>query len=294
MVTAQDEAETAQTMQKTRRYRFCGFLPLPFLSRPVVKSILPPNASSNGQANYGTIAAPARNGYSRIEESSSGASRPSSSKPSGFAQATTTSSFSKDATLPSKLIPARVSDNKHLQKHQISPPKLSDGAGIGNIQDSSSNQKAANGKKLTNGNASQDEAAPKKKLGVNGWQPVTAQNGASAPAGHAGLAGSPALPTTSTNNNVPQKTASDAEYIAALQAVRSDPITYIEGQSYFDKKHKRYLSYDEEGSTPKKAVARLKVNGVVISQGVATSTDKKLAKARAAFKAIEHLKVRSQ
>jgi hypothetical protein len=82
-----------------------------------------------------------------------------------------------------------------------------------------------------------------------------------------------------------------AAYLAALQSARSDPVSYLERHPMFAGKKAKKLEYDDVGSTPAKAMVRVKIDGRAVAQSAAAGTDQKLAKARAAFKAIEALLV---
>jgi hypothetical protein len=68
----------------------------------------------------------------------------------------------------------------------------------------------------------------------------------------------------------------------------------LESHILFDsKKNKKAksLQYDDTTSTSKKCVVQIKVDGKMVAQSAAAGQDVKLAKARAAFKAIDALSV---
>lgn len=87
------------------------------------------------------------------------------------------------------------------------------------------------------------------------------------------------------------------KYIEALTAARSDPVAYLESHTLFNSETNRKakkLSYVDSTSTPKKCIVQVKVDGKMVASSAAAGQDVKLAKARAAFKAIDALSVRSK
>lgn len=112
---------------------------------------------------------------------------------------------------------------------------------------------------------------------------------------HKGKASAPSAPATAPTGTTTSKDAprdDNAEkkaYLTALQSARSDPVAFLERHPMFHGRKAKHLSYDDVGSTHNKALVRVKIENQVISQGAAAGQDKTLAKARAAFKAIEAL-----
>ena len=97
-------------------------------------------------------------------------------------------------------------------------------------------------------------------------------------------------PTTASSPLQPKSTPRDfSTYLAALQSARSDPLSYLERHPMFHGRKAKALTYDYVGSTSGKSVVRVKIENTVVSQSAAAGSDSKLAKARAAFKAIEAL-----
>lgn len=85
-----------------------------------------------------------------------------------------------------------------------------------------------------------------------------------------------------------------AKYVEALTAARTDPVAFLESHTLFNSQKSRKgktLQYDDSASTPKKCVVQVKVDGKLVAQSAAAGQDIKLAKARAAFKAIDALSV---
>lgn len=86
------------------------------------------------------------------------------------------------------------------------------------------------------------------------------------------------------------------KYVEALTAARTDPVAYLESHDLFNSQKNRKakkLQYDDSTSTPKKYVVQVKVDGKLVASSAAAGQDAKLAKARAAFKAIDALSVGS-
>ena len=88
--------------------------------------------------------------------------------------------------------------------------------------------------------------------------------------------------------------ADTSAYLADFQSARSDPLSFLERHPMFHGRKAKVLSFDDIGSTPSRTVIRVKINGTVVSQSAAAGSDTRLAKARAAFKAIEALCVRAE
>lgn len=93
--------------------------------------------------------------------------------------------------------------------------------------------------------------------------------------------------TEPANNLTPEL----AKYLRALTLARGDPVAFLESHSIFNSRNQKSLEYDDAGSTANRAVIGVKVDGKIVASSAAAGSDQKLAKARAAFKAIEVLHV---
>jgi hypothetical protein len=142
---------------------------------------------------------------------------------------------------------------------------------------------AATAAKPENGKASVASATPQKAILQ---RPQGTPNGQAPQVGVSKSLSQAQVPTTSI-----------ADYAEALTAARSDPVSYLESHILFNSSKNRKgktLEYDDSLSTPKKCTVQIKVDGRVVASSAAAGADTKLAKARAAFKAIDALSVRSK
>lgn len=100
--------------------------------------------------------------------------------------------------------------------------------------------------------------------------------------------------SVSAAHNDGDRSSAVSQYVEALTAARSNPVAYLESHSLFNSAGNRKakaLQYDDSASTPKKCVVQIKVDGKIVAMSAAAGQDVKLAKARAAFKAIDALSV---
>lgn len=106
----------------------------------------------------------------------------------------------------------------------------------------------------------------------------------------ASLSTAASIDTPSSSSKVSLNSASST-YLAAIQEARTDPLRVLERHPMFHGKKAKRLEYDEVGTTPNKAIVRVKIDGRAITQGSAAGSDHQMAKQRGAFKAIEALMV---
>ncbi|KAK9895834.1 hypothetical protein P389DRAFT_195961 [Cystobasidium minutum MCA 4210] len=98
--------------------------------------------------------------------------------------------------------------------------------------------------------------------------------------------------TLSAAQSDDERSLTVSRYVEALTAAQSDPVAYLESHPTFNSAKNRKaktLQYDDSASTPKKCIVQIKVDGKMIASSAAAGQDTKLAKARAAFKAIDAL-----
>lgn len=350
---------------KKRRYRLCGWLPLPFLwLNPETKSITS-SPSSVSQANYGTLvstseaaASTRKDGYTRLNDST--ASRGSGGGGGGGI----TSGDESGPSLASAMKKNKSTDNvaafkrnKSRDRVAFTPPAVS------NLERIQAGKGTAPGQQTRTNSAPQPKsnatvtlpsgwevpatAAVQSDGETSGWDSnaelttrrkksnktpaATGQNVAVAcvPAaasviavqhpptkstaptsnGSTSATGPPAISAPRQEPQTPAKpgakvlsnATSDepaaqqsqrlAGYLSALKSARSDPVAFLERHPMFHGRKAKSLAFDDSLSTPNKAVVRVKIDGQGVTQSAAAGTDKKLAKARAAFKAIETLHV---
>lgn len=96
---------------------------------------------------------------------------------------------------------------------------------------------------------------------------------------------------SASSSAAPAPPSAAANPLAMLMAARSDPVSFLEKHPMFHGRKAKTLLYDDSQSTPTKCIIRIRIDNVIVSQSAATISDHRLAKARAAFKAIEALQV---
>lgn len=291
-----------QAAKAATRYRLCGIFPIPFLLRPTMKAISPsdptddqaPSASTSAQA-YGTFGrtsnAPSgsKQGFSRLtdEESDSPAGKARKGKRNQHNGASSALSQSTSASgKPTSILPAKVAD---LQR---APSKSGDAGPSASAQRQASNTpktapksgfKSDNESKTPHSSPTKAAQAqtdkPAAKL-TNGWKVVESASPAKAPA------------QASTANGVQQlEPDGTATFIQALQAIRSDPVAFLENHAQYGKRGSATVTY-VVSTQGKKSIAQAFIGQRMIGQGSAAAGDVNMAKGRAAFKAVEALNVR--
>ena len=292
-----------QAAKAATRYRLCGIFPIPFLLRPTMKAISPadpsddqaPSASTSAQA-YGTFgrtsnaASGSKQGFSRLtdEESDSPAGKARKGKRSQ--QNGTSSALSQSTSAsgkPTSILPAKVAD---LQRTPSKPGEAGSSSSAPRQAPNTPKAASKSGFKADNESkvphSSPTKAAqpqpdkPSIKL-TNGWKVVESATPAKAPA----------QASTANGQGIQQpKLDGTAVFIQALQAIRSDPVAFLENHAQYGKRGSATITYvlSTEG---KKSVAQAFIGQRLIGQGSAAAGDVNMAKGRAAFKAVEALNV---
>ena len=293
-----------QAAKAATRYRLCGIFPIPFLLRPTMKAISPsdptddqaPSASTSAQA-YGTFGrtsnAPSgsKQGFSRLtdEESDSPAGKARKGKRNQHNGASSALSQSTSASgKPTSILPAKVADLQRAPSRSgEAGPSLSGPRQAPNTPKAAtrSDFKSDNEGKLPQTSpvkaAQANPDKPAVKL-TNGWKVVESATPAKAPA----------QASTANGHDMQQpKPDGTATFIQALQAIRSDPVAFLENHAQYGKRGSATITY-VVSTQGKKSIAQAFIGQRMIGQGSAAAGDVNMAKGRAAFKAVEALNVR--